>query len=932
MMKFYLLLIILGFYSYSQAQKVNGTVKGVLRDSASSQPLQDATVSIINAQDSSLVSFTISLSDGSFSIKNIPAGRYLLIASFTGLSSYHKSITVSPQSSVIDLGSIVMSRNYKTLDEVVINEAPIKVNGDTLAFKADAFKTKPNATVEDLLKKMPGMTVDRDGTVKAQGEQVQKVYVDGKEFFNNDPKLATKNLTADMIDQVEVFDDMSEQAKFNKIDDGSRSRAINLKLKKDKKKGIFGKAYAGYGTDDRTDEGLNANFFKGATQTSVIAKANNTNNLGFITNDMMGMFNGNGGGGNIIRMGGQSGGGSSLNQGTTGSGITTSSQAGLNYRDTWSKFFEVNGSYFYNHAQTENFRKDYRQTFLSDSTFITNDQGHTLSRNDNQRLNLNMIFTIDSFNSVIYNPNLSFQHGVNNSNDSTLYSYNVHGVSNTFNESRTLNESTGNMYNWQNNLIWRRKFRKAGRTLSVTFNNTLSNSGRDNYSDINARINPRNYYTNSVGNTNNYNTGFSYTEPLALNKILEFNYTYSKNNNESDKESFDYNVNSGKYDQLNDSLTNHFKNYNQSQRFGTNFRFIKKKYNFQIGVAAQETELQSDNLSRKTILDQHYVNIYPTASFNYQFARSRSLRFSYRGRTNQPSITQLQDVTDISNYPYLSRGNPALKQEFSNNFTLFYNFFDVVKFRNVFAFISFNNTFNKIENSVSINKDGSQLTIPVNLSGYYSMNGNFNYGIPIQKLKGGNFNTTTRVMLSNDPSLYNGAMNNTQNLNIGQDLRLNYNFKEKLDMGIMASLNYNSVHYTTRPNQNQSYYTHNYTADITWTMPKDFILSTDFDYVFNTGRVSGYNQNYAIWNAAFARELFKNKRGELRLSVFDILNQNVSVTRNVGANYIEDVQNSVLQRFFMLSFIYRINRMGGKSMQGMNRGDGRGMRRFGQGY
>ena len=543
MKKFYLVLIILGFCLNLNAQKVNGTVKGLLRDSASAQPLADATVSIINAQDSSLVSFTVSLSDGSFTIKNIPSGHYKLIASFTGLSSFHKSITISPESPMIDVGSIVMSRNYKTLDEVVINEAPIRVNGDTLAFKADAFKTKPNATVEDLLKKMPGMTVDRDGTVKAQGEQVQKVYVDGKEFFSNDPKLATKNLTADMIDQVEVFDDMSEQAKFNKIDDGSRSRAINLKLKKDKKKGIFGKAYAGYGTDDRTDEGLNANFFKGATQTSVIAKANNTNNLGFTMNDMMGMFNGNGGGqgGNIIRMGGQAGGMSSgLNQGTTGSGITTSSQAGLNYRDTWSKFFEVNGSYFYNHAQTENFRKTYRQTFLSDSTFITNDQGHTLSRNDNQRLNLNMIFTIDSFNSIIYNPNLSFQHGVNNSSDSTLYSYNVHGVSNTFNESRTNNESAGNMYNWQNNLIWRRKFRKAGRTLSVTFNNTLSNSGRDSYSDINARINPRNYYTNSVGNTDNYSTGFSYTEPLALNKILEFNYTYSKNNNESDKESFDY--------------------------------------------------------------------------------------------------------------------------------------------------------------------------------------------------------------------------------------------------------------------------------------------------------------------------------------------------------------------------------------------------------
>ena len=646
-------------------------------------------------------------------------------------------------------------------------------------------------------------------------------------------------------------------------------------------------------------------------------------------NDMMGMFGG-GGGGNIIRMGGQSGGSSTLNQASTGSGITTSGQAGFNYRDSWGKNIEINGSYFYNHAQTENFRKSYRQTFLTDSTLITDDRGNTLSRNDNQRLNLNIIFTIDSFNSVIYNPNLSFQHGFNNADDSTLYSYNTHGVQQMLNESHSINQSIGDAYNWTNNLIWRRKFRKSGRTLAITFNNTLNNSGRDYYSLIDARLNPRNYYTNSKGNADNYSTGLSYTEPLAVNKILEFNYNYSKNNNESNRETFDYDNFSGKYDVLNDTLTNHFKNYNESQRVGTNFRIIQKKYNFQLGISAQETLLQSDNLSKgNVVLEQRYINLYPTASFNYQFARSRSLRFRYTGRTNQPSITQLQDVTDISNYPYLSRGNPALKQEYSNNFSLFYNYFDVVKFRNVFALISFSNTYNKIGNSVTINRDGTQLTLPVNLNGYYNLNGNFNLGIPIQKMKGGNFNTTTRISLSNTPSLYNQVFNYTKNLNAGEDLRLNYNYKEKLDMGIMASLNYNSVHYTSQTNQNQSYYTHNYTADITWTMPKNFILATDFDYVFNTGRISGYNQNYAIWNASIARELFKSNRGELKAYVFDILEQNVSVTRTVGTNYIEDVQNSVLKRFFMLSFIYRINRMGGKQMPGMNRGM-RGMRRMGE--
>src|SRR5688572_26323517 len=249
----------------SNAQKVAGVVKGILQDSSSTTGLPDATVSVVRISDSSLISFSLTRSNGSFEIKNLEAGTYNLIASFTGLKTMKQKFTISADKPVADLGILNLDKHYNTLEGVVVtDEAPIRIKGDTLAYKADAFKTKPNATVEDLLKKLPGVQVERDGTVKTQGETVQKVYVDGKEFFGNDPKLATKNLNADMVDQVEVYDDMSEQAKFNNIDDGSRSKAINLKLKKDKKKGVFGKAYAGTGTEGRYDVGLNANMFKGA--------------------------------------------------------------------------------------------------------------------------------------------------------------------------------------------------------------------------------------------------------------------------------------------------------------------------------------------------------------------------------------------------------------------------------------------------------------------------------------------------------------------------------------------------------------------------------------------------------------------------------------------------------------------------------------------
>ncbi|HEX8315312.1 MAG TPA: carboxypeptidase-like regulatory domain-containing protein, partial [Flavisolibacter sp.] len=314
----------------ASAQKVSGTIKGILQDSVSATVLSDATISVIKLPDSSLVSFTLTTSSGYFEIKNLEPGEYLVTSSFVGLRTFKKKFTISVANPVEDFGTVRLQRADKYLDEVVITEAPVKVNGDTISYKADAFKTKPNATVEDLLKKLPGVQVERDGTVKAQGENVQKVYVDGKEFFGNDPKLATKNLTADMVDRVDVYDDMSEQAKFNGIDDGSRAKAINLKLKKDKKKGIFGKVNAGYGSEGRYDAGVTANYFKGATQANIIAKSNNTNNVGYTMSDMLGMFSGGGGsmtmggggnmgggigGGGMMVMGGNRGGGGSGNPG-----------------------------------------------------------------------------------------------------------------------------------------------------------------------------------------------------------------------------------------------------------------------------------------------------------------------------------------------------------------------------------------------------------------------------------------------------------------------------------------------------------------------------------------------------------------------------------------------------------------------------------------
>lgn len=920
-------------------QKTPGIVKGILQDETGSQPLADATVSIMLAKDSSLVSFTLTSNSGYFEVKNLAVDDYYVIISYQGYETLKQSFSIKTDDPVADLKQVKMHSAYKTLQEVVVvDEAPIKIKGDTLAYNADAFKTKPNATVEDLLKKLPGVQVEKDGTVKAQGENVQKVYVDGKEFFGNDPKMATKNLAADMVDQVEVYDDMSEQAKFNQIDDGSRSKAINLKLKKDKKKGLFGKFSAGYGTEDRYEAGATANFFKGATQVSIIGKTNNTNNLGFSISDMIGLMGSGGmgamgGGGMSIISGGGGRGGFNLGSlnlgGGGGGGITTSSQLGINYRDTWSPKFDANGSYSFNNTGRNNNSRSFRQTTNID-TVINRDQ-NTISQTDNynHRFNYNLIYSIDSFNSLIYTPQLSFQKTDSYSDDTTLSVIQKNGNAYIGNDTRNINDNEGDGYSWTNNLIWRHKTRKIGRTLSVNLSNTLSNNSRDGLQFLNqgfydefgvkTRELNRNLKSDQENDTKNFGANVSYTEPLSREKILELNYGFNKNQYENDRSSLGYNPATGKYEFEVPDQTNHTLNENRTNRFGTNFRYIKKKFNFQLGLSLQNTLLEGDNFTKNINTSQRYNNLLPTASFNYQFARSRSFRFNYRARTNLPSISQLQEVQDITNPLYIRNGNKDLKQEYSNNFMLSYNFFDMIKFRSLFALINFSTTNDKIVDSIR-NNGVIQNIRPANLDGVYNVSGVFNLGFPIKKMKGGNFNTNTRINYGRNGNFIDGMKNFTKNLTLGEDLRLSYNYKDKLDLGLNTSINYTSVKYSdqvksqNRGFEDQSYFTQVYSADFTYTFSNGFIISTDMDYTINPSQGADIDRDFAMWNASIAKQLFKNKRGEIKLSAFDLLNQNTSFNRNFGDNYYEDVYSNTLNRFYMLSFTYNLNRMGGKSM------------------
>jgi len=905
----------------------NGVVKGVAFDSLNKQTVSSATITLMQRKDSSLVSFTMSDNSGRFEFTGIQNGDYRLLITHVNYHNAARIFKVDDEHKNIDLGNIFMNDRTKVLSEVVVtSEAPpVTLVGDTIQYNAGSFKTQPNANVEDLLKKLPGVKVEKDGTVKAQGEKVQKVLVDGKEFFGNDPKIATKNLPADAVDKVQVYDKLSDQAQLTGFDDGNSEKTINLKLKKDKKKGMFGKMNAGAGTDERYAGKFNVNSFKGARQMSAIGMGNNINEEGFSFMDVLN-FTGalnqlkNGGGSININISPDDPLAGLL--GGNNTGINTTFGGGVNYNNIIGTKTDFQSNYLYTRYNPNRISHVQRQYFSPANLYKQNSYVDNL--NNNHRLNFNVDYQIDSFHSIKITPALNYQK-THNEGLSDYMTWSDQGA--IINDGNSYNLTNNEGYNLSTNLLFRKKFHKRGRTLSM---NVLTNLS-DNHGDGSLKsitdffdqasgsrltkdsINQNN---NTASDLNGYNARVVYTEPIFKKSILEFSLGNSFTKSTSSKTTYDFNENSGKFDVVNKALTNDYKNTYGYTTGGLRLRKQTKAYNYAVGLSWQQSELEGTvtNQGKDSIISKTFQNFLPTARFQYYFSRFKNILINYSTNTNQPTISQLQPVPDNTNPLYIKVGNPRLKQEFIQTLRLTSSLVNPYKNRNLFVYLLLQQTQNKIVNYDKINSLGIDSVRPVNVNGVYNLNGNVSWGFPVRFLKGS-------LDISSTVSYYRGKqpvsdannqiqMNQITTVAVGPEVRLSMSPTEKLDVSISAGVNYSNSKYSIQSKQNSKYFNQEYATDLNWQLGRGFFFATDFVYTITNQYSTAFNTKVPLWNASFSKQMLRYKRGEMKFSVHDLLDKNTRTSRSTSQNYIEDTRVNSLRRFFMLSLTYSLSKTG----------------------
>ncbi len=902
---------------------------GQVIDGAAKKPMIGANVLIKTVTDS-LLRGTVTGADGRFEIARPFIPEVKVEITFLG----YKTITkIHSMREPVELGELILLEDTKVLGEVLVQGVSVvgEQKGDTTSFNANAFKTQTNAQAEDLIRKMPGITF-QGGQIQAQGEQVQKILVDGREFFGSDPNIALRNLPADAIDRVEVLDQRSDQSRLTGFDDGSYTKTINIILRSDKKNGSFGRTYAGYGNDDRYAAGGSVNFFKGDQRISVLGLFNNINQQNFSSQDLAGltanasagagrggMMGGGMGGGGFG--GGQWGGGGNSNflVGNSG-GIVTTNAMGLNYSDKWGKKVNVTGSYFFNNTANSLRQITNRETVVNANLrqFYEENLINTV-KNNNHRANARIEADLNDKNSIVLTPSLSFQ---DNSTFSDRDALTRNSLGDSLSALRSISNATTKAVNLSNNLTYRYKFDKKGRTLSTEVFTAWSN--RDQDSDLLAasREFRRNLVDTATQETYSLNEGFNYrvnltfTEQLSKNAIGTFGYQVGNNATAADQKTFQ--VDEERKALLDTALSNEFDNKFITQRLRSGYAYNKDAWSVNVNMDYQNARLDNEAFFPiPGTFNRSFNNFLPSANLNYRNRKTGfSWRVRYRTSTNEPSVAELQNVVNNQNPLNLRVGNPDLGQSYNHNIFANISKINLEKSRTLFLFVTHSVTSDFIGNSTFLTtrdtlinneillRSGGQLSRPVNLDGNIRSSFFLTYGAPLKKLKT-QFNLNTRVSFNRTPGLINGVSNLNDNTTLSQGLTFNSNISQNVDFSISTTGSYNIVNSSLQQNLNNNFYQQESNMRLYFSSKNGkFFMGNNVAHSLYSGLSEGFNQNFWLWNMEGGFRFAKNNKAEIKAVLFDVLNQNNSISRTISDVAVTDVFTNVLTRYGMITFTY----------------------------
>ena len=899
----YCILLAFNLAAYAQSGKI--TFSGRVVDSETNEPVPSATVRLLSLPDSLLVGGCLTAVNGKFKMTAaMPKGKSAMLhISFLGYSSWKKTIPASVKTTVLNFENISLVPDGFMLDEaVIIGKAPMAVvEEDTTVYNASAYRTPEGAMLEDLVKQLPGGEISSDGKLLINGKEVKKILVDGKEFFDDNPLVAMKNLPVEMIEKLKAYERKSELARLTGVDDGEEEMILDLSVKPGMKKGWREDFLAGIGNKGRYEVANTLKRFRENSQFAIVGNLNNTNNQGFTE----------------LQQQSASASGNARER----AGLLTSRSLGMNLTREWERVkFRTNIQYSSSDRNDDS--RSMVDNFLRKDKSITNSTNNNRTGNDNLVANANLEWKIDSLSTLVFRPqyrystsdrkNSGFQESL--SNDSLL------------NDKVSTSETVSSQYNLSFMLIFNRKLSRTGRNIALNLNYGLNNS----YSDR-RNFSTTHYYKNDTEKVlnqkidnevygYNYRLQLVYVEPFYWNHFLQFRYSYQYKVNNSDRFVYDWDKEVNDFNADCDTVSsNSFENQYTNHLFNFSVRTSNRKYNYNVGVDLEPQKSFSHSFLKdvsKHQFDKSTLNVSPTVNFRYKFSKRNQLQLSYRGRGQQPSIRDLQPVADMTNPLNIRMGNPSLKPSYTNSFSLNYNLYNVKKQRNLTAILSVTNTLNSVTEQVNYDSEtGGRTTMPVNMNGNWQASGSFTFNTPL-KNRNWMIRTHTTFRASNQNGYTNTnkedpVKSSVQRYIARENLRLTFRNKY-FEATARGDINY-SYSYNNVKDKRTETFDYQFGGNLLCYLPWGLELTSDISYYLREGY--GYDSNARdnlMWDCQLSKALLKKKMLLLRFKVYDILHQETSLVRTITASSIRDTESNVLGSYFMFHAIFRLNLLGKK--------------------